>query len=187
MNVSVGDLTAALDAIGFGSSCVATTTTEEPTLEQDGVNAVWAIASALGESDAHTVHVYVPQRKGIFLSGVGGACKRQGPFHMYAHDNNGMMLSWSSRATYLSKRRTGGAELVCYLSGAMDSQDETAAVLVYTCHGFRNERLRQYGTVVFLPPREEDYFVASLCYCVVQPRRNKIYMYNAVMYQVYCN
>lgn len=56
MNVSVGDLTSALDAIGFGSSCIATTTTEEPTLEQDGVNAVWAIASALGERGDATAH-----------------------------------------------------------------------------------------------------------------------------------
>ncbi|CBN79244.1 putative copper transporter [Ectocarpus siliculosus] len=50
-NVTLGDLTSALDAIGFGSSCVATTTTQEPTLEQDGVNAVWAIANALGLVD----------------------------------------------------------------------------------------------------------------------------------------
>ncbi|CAB1112891.1 unnamed protein product [Ectocarpus sp. CCAP 1310/34] len=49
-NVTLGDLTSALDAIGFDSSCVATTTAQEPTLEQDGVNAVWAIANALGES-----------------------------------------------------------------------------------------------------------------------------------------
>lgn len=48
-SVSPTDLTSALDAIGFGSECIASTTTEEPTLEQDGVNAVWAIASALGE------------------------------------------------------------------------------------------------------------------------------------------
>ncbi|CAN0167297.1 unnamed protein product [Scytosiphon promiscuus] len=49
--VSVGDLTSALDAIGFGSHCVASTTTNEPALEQDGVNAVWAIANALGLVD----------------------------------------------------------------------------------------------------------------------------------------
>lgn len=47
--VSPTDLTSALDAIGFSAECVATTTTEEPTLDENGVNAVWAIASALGE------------------------------------------------------------------------------------------------------------------------------------------
>lgn len=47
-SVSPADLTSALEAIGFPASCIASTTTEEPTLEQDGVNAVWAIASALG-------------------------------------------------------------------------------------------------------------------------------------------
>lgn len=48
MNVTVTDLTSALEAIGFESSCIATSTSEEPALEEAGVNAVWAIASALG-------------------------------------------------------------------------------------------------------------------------------------------
>lgn len=48
-SVSPADLTAAVEAVGFTATCIASTTTEEPTLEQDGVNAVWAIASALGE------------------------------------------------------------------------------------------------------------------------------------------
>lgn len=48
-SVSPTDLTAAVEATGFTATCIASTTTEEPTLEQDGVNAVWAIASALGE------------------------------------------------------------------------------------------------------------------------------------------
>ena len=52
--VSPTDLTSALDAIGFSAECVATTTTEEPTLDENGVNAVWAIASALGER-AHCI------------------------------------------------------------------------------------------------------------------------------------
>lgn len=44
-------LTAALSRIGFESTCIATSTTEEPSLEDSGVNAVWAIASALGETE----------------------------------------------------------------------------------------------------------------------------------------
>ena len=48
ITVSPTVLTAALDAIGFSSSCIATSTTEESPLEEAGVNAVWAIASALG-------------------------------------------------------------------------------------------------------------------------------------------
>lgn len=47
-SVSPTVLTAALDAIGFSSSCIATSTTEEAPLEEAGVNAVWAIATALG-------------------------------------------------------------------------------------------------------------------------------------------
>ena len=48
MSVSPTVLTAALDTIGFSSSCIATSTTEEAPLEEAGVNAVWAIAAALG-------------------------------------------------------------------------------------------------------------------------------------------
>lgn len=48
-SVSPAVLTAALDVIGFSSSCIATSTTEEAPLEEAGVNAVWAIATALGE------------------------------------------------------------------------------------------------------------------------------------------
>ena len=47
-NVTVTDLTTKLEDIGFESKCIATSTSEEPTLEEAGVNAVWAIASALG-------------------------------------------------------------------------------------------------------------------------------------------
>eukprot|EP00903_Cladosiphon_okamuranus_P008324 g8008.t1 len=50
-SVSSADLTAAVEAIGFTASCIASTTTEEPSLGEDGVNAVWAIASALGLVD----------------------------------------------------------------------------------------------------------------------------------------
>ncbi|CAM9295617.1 unnamed protein product [Laminaria digitata] len=50
-SVSPADLTAALDGIGFSSSCIATSTTEESPLEEAGVNAVWAIATALGLVD----------------------------------------------------------------------------------------------------------------------------------------
>lgn len=52
-DVSIDALTSALSAIGFVSTCIATSTTAEPTLE-DGVNAVWAIASALGEGGRQT-------------------------------------------------------------------------------------------------------------------------------------
>lgn len=48
-NVAPSDLTSALDLVGFSSACIATSTTEEPTLEEARVNAVWAIASALGK------------------------------------------------------------------------------------------------------------------------------------------
>lgn len=47
--VSPADLTSAVRAIGFSAECVATTTTEEPELDENGANTVWAIASALGE------------------------------------------------------------------------------------------------------------------------------------------
>lgn len=47
--VAVEDLTAVLEKVGFKSKCVATSTTEEP-MEDPGVTAVWAIASALGEA-----------------------------------------------------------------------------------------------------------------------------------------
>lgn len=48
-NVALSSLTSALDAIGFNSTCIAASTTEGPLLEESGVNAVWAIATALGE------------------------------------------------------------------------------------------------------------------------------------------
>eukprot|EP00752_Nemacystus_decipiens_P017282 g15483.t2 len=50
-SVSPADLTAAVEAIGFTASCIASTTTEKPTLGQDGAHPVWAIAVALGLVD----------------------------------------------------------------------------------------------------------------------------------------
>lgn len=76
--VSVQDLTSALDAIGFSSSCVASTTSNEPALGQDGVNAVWAIANALGERG-----VTSPDELAVFvhrwlLWGCAACCMRGG-------------------------------------------------------------------------------------------------------------
>eukprot|EP00903_Cladosiphon_okamuranus_P006520 g6372.t1 len=50
-SVAPADLTAAVEATGFTASCITSTTTEEPTLRDDGVNAVWAIANASGLVD----------------------------------------------------------------------------------------------------------------------------------------
>lgn len=53
ITISLNELTGALSAVGFDSTCIATSTSEEHTLEESGMNAVWAIASALGELLTH--------------------------------------------------------------------------------------------------------------------------------------
>lgn len=52
-NVSPSEFTGALSAVGFDSTSIATFTSEEPTLQEPGIKAVWAIESALGELLRH--------------------------------------------------------------------------------------------------------------------------------------
>lgn len=56
-DLSVNDLIKALGEMGFSSTCVATSTTEEP-LDDGGVNAVWAIASALGDGNGRSTFFF---------------------------------------------------------------------------------------------------------------------------------
>lgn len=48
--IPVKVLTSALDSVGFSSTCIAISNTEDD-IDDSGVNAVWAIASALGEDN----------------------------------------------------------------------------------------------------------------------------------------